>query len=221
MRYSSYIVTVLAASALARPDGVGHHDHGGHHTDHGSVAAPAPQSGYQEPLSGYEAQADTGYAAPSSGYGAPSSGYGAPSTGYGTPTGPSGYEPFEAAPQTAPQEQGGLDLSTVLIPILIIAGLALLFPSVVNVETRKKRDVAGDESPNMIERVQDMYMAVLQSEECLERVACEVGGLAEDAGISKSLTKASESFLPKKYSKMMKKFNHGKDCSKNNKCNLF
>ena len=42
---------------------------------------------------------------------------------------------------------------------------------------------------NMIERVQDMYMAVLQSEECLERVACEVGGLAEDAGISKSLTK--------------------------------
>ena len=42
---------------------------------------------------------------------------------------------------------------------------------------------------NMVERVQDMYMAVLQSEECLERVACEVGGLAEDAGISKSLTK--------------------------------
>ena len=34
---------------------------------------------------------------------------------------------------------------------------------------------------NMVERVQDMYMAVLQSEECLERVACEVGGLAEDA----------------------------------------
>ena len=49
----------------------------------------------------------------------------------------------------------------------------------------------SDESPmsNMVERVQDMYMAVLQSEECLERVACEVGGLAEDAGISKSLTK--------------------------------
>lgn len=42
---------------------------------------------------------------------------------------------------------------------------------------------------NMIERVQDMYMAVLQSEECMERVACEVGGLAADAGISKSLTK--------------------------------
>jgi len=74
---------------------------------------------------------------------------------------------------------------------------------------------------NMIERVQDMYMAVLQSEECMERVACEVGGLAADAGISKSLTRASEAFLPKKYNKMMKNFNHGKDCSKNNKCGVF
>lgn len=83
--------------------------------------------------------------------------------------------------------------------------------------------MSGDESPmsNMIERVQDMYMAVLQSEECMERVACEVGGLAADAGISKSLTKASEAFLPKKYNKMMKNFNHGKDCSKNNKCGMF
>ena len=41
----------------------------------------------------------------------------------------------------------------------------------------------------MVERVQDMYSAILQSEECIERVACEVGGLASDAGISKSLTK--------------------------------
>jgi len=222
MKYSSYIVTTLALAGytFARPDGVGgHHDHGGHHADHGAVAAPAPATGYQEPLSGYEAQVDPGYSAPASGYGAPSTGYGAPSSGYGAPSGPSGYENFD---QTAPAEQGGLDLSTLLIPILIIAGLALLFPSVTSVAVRKRRE-AGDESPmsNMIERVQDMYMAVLQSEECLERVACEVGGLAEDAGISKSLTKASEAFLPKKYSKMMNKFNHGKDCSKSNKCGLF
>merc|ERR1719330_1230922 len=89
--------------------------------------------------------------------------------------------------ETAPAEAGGLDLSTLLIPILIIAGLALLFPSVTSVAVRKRRDV-GDENPmnNMIERVQDMYMAVLQSEECMERVACEVGGLAEDAGRSRN-----------------------------------
>jgi len=220
MGYCSYIVTVLALAmpGHARPDGVGHHDH--HHADHGAAAPPAPATGYQEPQSGYEAQSNTGYAAPSTGYGEPQTGYGAPASGYGPPTGPSGYDQgFE----TAPAEAGGLDLSTLLIPILIIAGLALLFPSVTSVSVdRKKRDV-GDENPmsNMIERVQDMYLAVLQSEECMERVACEVGGLAEDAGISKSLTKASEAFLPKKYTKMMKNFNHGKDCSKNNKCGLF
>jgi len=227
MRYSSYIVTALAlaGSALARPDGVGgHHDHGAHHADHGAAAAPA--TGYQEPVSGYEAQADPVYSAPASGYGAPASGYGAPASGYGQPSyeePTSGYGAPSGFENTAPAEAGGLDLSTLLIPILIIAGLALLFPSVTSVEVRKRRDVSGDESPmsNMIERVQDMYMAVLQSEECLERVACEVGGLAEDAGISKSLTKTAQTFVPKKYQKMMTKFNHGKDCSKNNKCGLF
>merc|ERR1712060_470424 len=155
------------------------------------------------------------------GYTAPASGYGEPATGYGAPSGPTGYD--QGYGETAPAEAGGLDLSTLLIPILIIAGLALLFPQVTEVAVnRKRRDVSGDENPmsNMIERVQDMYMAVLQSKECMERVACEVGGLAEDAGISKSLTKASEAFLPKKYNKMMKNFNHGKDCSKNNKCGL-
>jgi len=144
MKYSSYIVTTLALSGytFARPDGVGgHHDHGGHHADHGAVAAPAPATGYQEPLSGYEAQVDPGYSAPASGYGAPSTGYGAPSSGYGAPSGPSGYENFD---QTAPAEQGGLDLSTLLIPILIIAGLALLFPSVTSVAVRKRREAGGE-----------------------------------------------------------------------------
>ena len=42
---------------------------------------------------------------------------------------------------------------------------------------------------NMLERVQDMYMAILESEECIERVVCELGGLVEDAGYSKQMTK--------------------------------
>lgn len=44
-------------------------------------------------------------------------------------------------------------------------------------------------SSNMIERVQDIYMSVLESEECIERIVCEIGGLAEDAGFSKKMTK--------------------------------
>ena len=34
--------------------------------------------------------------------------------------------------------------------------------------------------------MQDIYMAVVESEECMERVACEVGGIAADAGIGGS-----------------------------------
>ena len=36
-----------------------------------------------------------------------------------------------------------------------------------------------------------------------------------------SLFRMVEKFAPKKYAKMMKTFNHGKDCKKNNKCGLF
>jgi len=100
----------------------------------------------------------------------------------------------------------------------------LLFPTFVTISGgRKKRDVEGEDEPasNMVERIQDMYMAILESEECIERVVCEMGGLVEDAGYSKQMTKTLEMFAPKKYAKMMKSFNAGKDCKKNNKCGLF
>merc|ERR1711881_177303 len=158
---------------------------------------------------------------PASGYGAPAPSYGAPEPSYEEPA-----QEYAAAPSYGAAEAVVPDLTPIIIGILVLTGLSLLFPTYVTLTSvRRKRSAEStqDENPmsNMIERVQDMYMAVLQSEECMERVACEVGGLAEDAGISKSLTKASEAFLPKKYTKMMKNFNHGKDCSKNNKCGLF
>ena len=36
---------------------------------------------------------------------------------------------------------------------------------------------------NLVERVNDIYNSVLQSETCMERIACEIGGLAGDMGI--------------------------------------
>jgi len=111
-----------------------------------------------------------------------------------------------------------------MIPLLIAAALFLLFPSVrqvpVNNTGRRKRE-ADDSAASIVNRIQDMSLALMESEECMERVACEMGGLVEDAGISKSMTKMVEKFAPKKYAKMMKNFNHGKDCKKNNKCGLF
>merc|ERR1712241_561946 len=108
-----------------------------------------------------------------------------------------------------------------ILPVMILAGLALLFPSVQTVAVKRKRSAEDEVSGNsLVERVQDIYMSVVESEECLERVACEVGGIAADAGINKGMTKVAESFVPKKYQKMMKNFNSAKDCHKI-KCGSF
>jgi len=230
MRYTRYLAVALALAApcAARPDGVGGHhgDHGaGHHVEHGASAASAPSSGYAQPSTGYDTPS-TGYEQPSTSYDA---GYEQPSyaatgsSGYDSPSA-SGYESYEpSAPGYGEIEtsSGGFDLSTLLVPILIIAGLALLFPSVRNVPVTRRKREAGDSTENsLVERVQDIYMAVVESEECMERVACEVGGIAADAGINKGMTKVAESFVPKKYQKMMKNFNSAKDCHKI-KCGAF
>ena len=33
---------------------------------------------------------------------------------------------------------------------------------------------------DLAERVQDMYSAVLRSESCMEKIVCELGGMAKD-----------------------------------------
>lgn len=105
-----------AAEIVRRDTGAG----GGH--DHGHAHA-APSSGYSEPAS-------AGYSAPSTGYNQPSSGYAA-SSGYG------GYD--------VGYEEDGFDLSTIIIPLLIIFGLSLLFPTITSVAVnnggRRKRDL--------------------------------------------------------------------------------
>ena len=166
--YIALALAALAAPSLARPDGVGGHhgDHGaGHHIEHGASAggsAPsspaasygAPSSGYEQPSSGYEQpsvsyEPSSGYEQPSGSYQEPQSAYGEPASGY---TGPSGYsEPASGYGPTGSETAaaGGFDLSTLLVPILIIAGLALLFPQVVTVPVagtagRKKREAGGE-----------------------------------------------------------------------------
>lgn len=215
----------LVGSALARPDGTGgHHEHG-HHGDHGAVAAPAPASGYAEPVASY---AEPAYSAPASGYGAPDTGYGAPDAGYSDPNSgygapATGYGTYDTAP--AYEEQtGGFDLSALLIPILIITGLALLFPSTtvvpVNGPGRRKRDADEVEGPTMATRMLDIMQSVATSEQCMERIACEIGGMADKAGMDKTMSKIAEGFVSKKAQKLMKKFNGSEDCRKI-KCGVF
>ena len=101
-----------------------------------SYAAPAPS--YSAPAPSYSAPS---YEAPQESYGPPQESYGPPSTGYETPsygTPSSGYG--EAA-------SGGLDLTSILIPILALLGLSLLFPTFVTINgTRRKREASGKAS---------------------------------------------------------------------------
>jgi len=212
-------IDAIYPNTLYRRDGGGSHSHSS--SSSSSYGAPEPSYGAPEPS--YSAPAPS-YSAPAASYGAPEPSYGAPEPSYGAP------EASYGAPSYGYEEaSAGLDLTSIIIPILALLGLSLLFPTFVNITAanggkRKRRDVLdSEESPaeNMISRVQDMYMAILESEECFERIACEIGGLVEDAGYSKQMTKSMELFAPKKYAKMVKSFNHGKDCKKNNKCGYF
>merc|ERR1712170_157998 len=206
-------IDAIYPNALYRRDGGGSHSHGSSSAPAPSYGAPEPS--YSAPAPSYSAPAPS-YGAPEPSYGAPEPSYGAPEASYGAPS--YGYGTEEAS--------AGLDLTSILIPILALLGLSLLFPTFVTINGtgRRKRDVMDEDessSSNMISRVQDMYMAIMESEECIERVVCELGGLVSDAGYSKQMTRSLEMFAPKKYAKMMKSFNNGKDCTKNNKCGVF
>lgn len=103
-----------------------------------SYSAPAPS--YGAPASSYSAPAPAAsYGAPEPSYGAPEASYGAPEASYGAPE--TGYAP------SYEEEGGGLDLTSILIPLLALIGLSLLFPTYVSLATgRKKRDIGEDGS---------------------------------------------------------------------------
>ena len=91
--------------------------------DSGYGAPQAPAEGYGAPAPSYSAP-EPAYEAPDTGYGAPASSYGAPS--------------YDDAPSYGAQEEAGLDLTSILIPILALLGLSLLFPTYVSVTSRKR-----------------------------------------------------------------------------------
>merc|ERR1711956_209759 len=98
------------------------------------------------------------------------------------------------------------------------------FPTFVSLATvRRKRHAEdeGDHQTDVIERVNEIYTAVVQSEECMEKIACEVGALAGDVGLTQSpALKLAGGFVPSKYKTYYKQFTAGKDCHKI-KCGTF
>jgi len=165
------------------------------------------------------------YSAPEPAYGAPEPAYSAPEPAYGAPE-PSYEEPAGyAAPSYAAVEEGVPDLTPIIIGILVLTGLSLLFPTYVTLTgVRKRRSADGIqdevEGPSMAARMLDIMQAVATSEQCMERIACEIGGMADNAGMDKTMSKIAEQFVSKKAQKLMKKFNGSEDCRKI-KCGVF
>lgn len=156
----------LASGHIVKRDG------GSHHHDHSqpeagyaapspaSYAAPsysAPAPNYSPPAPSYAAPSPS-YAAPSPAYSAPEPAYGAPEAAYGAPA--ASYDapaPAYGAPEAsysapasgygygATEESGGLDLTSIFIPLLALLGLSLLFPTYVSLATVRKRRAAGEE----------------------------------------------------------------------------
>eukprot|EP00096_Caligus_rogercresseyi_P001181 TRINITY_DN1186_c2_g1_i3.p1 TRINITY_DN1186_c2_g1~~TRINITY_DN1186_c2_g1_i3.p1 ORF type:complete len:215 (-),score=65.79 TRINITY_DN1186_c2_g1_i3:1375-2019(-) len=151
-------------------------------------------------------------------------GYSAPSSSYAEPSGGSGLGDYG----------GGSDfdfpIEAIILPLIALLGLALLFPTITSVAVvppgrrRKRSEETNEEIGPMggvLSRVNDIYYSVVESEECMQRIACEVGGLAKDFGLSSSpVSKMIDPLVSKKYKTYYKQFTSGEDCQKI-KCGSF
>jgi hypothetical protein len=185
--------TVDALSVLQKRDGAHAHDHG-----------------HAEPAAAY------GAPAPAASYGAPAASYGAPAASYDEPEPAPAYG--EPAPSYGAEEAALPDLTPIIIGILALVGLSLLFPTHVSVDAgRKKRSAAENANPmtDVVERVNEIYNSVITSEQCMERIACELGGLASDVGLKESpMAKMADLFVTAKYKPYYKQFKSGQNCEK-------
>ena len=146
----------IASGRLINDDGLPDHvlykrDGGSHSHSHSSSSSGygAPEPTYSAPSPSYSAPSPS-YSAPSPSYSAPEPSYGAPEPSYGAPE--PAYGPPESsysAPETGygssvsyEEEDEGIDLTSILIPLLALLGLSLLFPTYVTLTStkRKKRD---------------------------------------------------------------------------------
>merc|ERR1712123_324036 len=90
-------------------------------------------------------------------------GYGAPEPSYSAPAESTGYTaPSYSAPAESP------DLATLAIPILLLVGLFLLFPTYVNLTT-VRRSFQDNGPIDLMKKVQDVYQAVIEDSDILKK----------------------------------------------------
>jgi hypothetical protein len=221
----------------------GHHDHHDYQPYHAyerqssgydapdpqpSYGAPAPAPSYGAPA----AAPEPSYGAPAPSYDTPSTGYDSPSTGYGCGD---GY-----GRQGCEEEDSFPDLTPFLALSLVILGLSLLFPAILTIDNvntntnnnnmmmtmpagkRKRRFADEDQASrtNFVGRSIEIYNhlnAALEpvDKNCVEKITCEVGSLARDAGLTQNaIFRLAGGFIPYKYKTYYKHFVYGDNCHK-------
>jgi len=151
------------------------------------------------------------YEARDSAYGAPEPSYDPAPTSYDAPV----YEPEPI-----------FDITPIIVAVLVLVGLSLLFPSHVRINNvnpmgRKKRYAEeAVERSDFVGRTMEIYdhlNEVLEpiDRDCVEKITCEVGSLAYDAGItSNPFLKLIVPFVPGKYGNYVKHFVYAENCHK-------
>jgi len=167
----------------------------------------APADGYGVPVAAPIGEQSPSYDEPAASYGEPAPSYGEPDPSYGEPV-----------PTYGAEEVGFPDLMPIIVAILALIGLSLMFPTNVKVDAsgRRKRD-AEETNPmtDVVERINDIYNSVITSEHCMERIACELGGLASHVGLKESpMSMMAELFVTAKYKPYYKEFKSGQNCEK-------
>lgn len=124
--------------------------------------------------------------------------------------------------------RGGL-AAAFAVPLVAVGSLALLSPLALG---RKKRDLDGleesddglEKSPDAVERlrarVTGIYSDVVKSDECIERLVCELGGAAKNVYYKESILRVMNYFAPSPYKKYLNTLKSAAYTGDTSKCRL-
>lgn len=169
------------------------------------------------------ASAPAGYAAAAPSVAYSSGGYGNNLVGYAQQYGGYGY------PQS-PEYNGGkrFGLSSLIMPMLALAGLGLLIPTVTNLGSRTKKTKRSLNDPTSfsslgerLDRYLAIYRSATESEECVSRIVCELGNTMTDMGGKTMILSILEKVVPSWMKQKMGVFKNAVLSSDAGKCRKY
>ncbi|UYV62873.1 hypothetical protein LAZ67_2002198 [Cordylochernes scorpioides] len=189
-----------------------------------SAAAAAAAAASYGAAGGYPPHAlSAGYAAPSApaGYGAAAAGYGAyPNAAYGSNLAGYGGQYGYGISQGEYGQQKKLGLSSLIMPMLALAGLGLLIPTVTNLSSRTKK-TKRSVNDSRLERYLALYRSAVENEDCMSRIVCEMGDAVSDVKGKTAILTIMEKFTPAWMRQKMSIFKSAALTSEMGKCKKY